>query len=257
MSDFRNRVAVVTGGVKGIGAACVAALVEANARVAVLDVDAEGGAKLCAELGDAVRFFQTDVSQGRAVESAFAAIRSQIGVPTLLVNNAGIQHYGTVTETSESEWDQVLGINLKSLFLCSKAALPFMLELGGGAIVNMASVQSFVSQARVAPYTTSKTAILGLTRSIAIDYAPLVRCNAVCPGSIDTPMLRQAVALSPDPNAVLEECRVGNPLGRIGTPQEIADLVLYLLSDKAAFITGQAIRIDGGLGLETGGSKRD
>lgn len=257
MTDFKNRLAVVTGGVKGIGAACVRSLVEANARVAVLDIDEDAGAKLCAELGDAARFFATDVSQGRAVESAFKAIRAQMGLPSLLVNNAGIQHYGTVTETSESEWDRVLGINLKSLFLCSKAAIPSMLELGSGAIVNMASVQSFVSQARVAPYTTSKTAILGLTRSIAIDYAPRVRCNAVCPGSIDTPMLHQAVALSPDPGAVLEECRTGNPLGRIGTPEEIADLVLYLLSDKAAFITGQAIRIDGGLGLETGGSKRD
>lgn len=257
MSDFQNRVAVVTGGVKGIGAACARALVEAGARVGVLDVDEEAGAQLCAELGNAVRFFPADVSQGGAVERAFEAIRAQLGAPTLLVNNAGIQHYGTVTETSEEEWDRVLGINLKSLFLCSKAALPGMLEAGGGAIVNMASVQSFVSQARVAPYTTSKTAILGLTRSIAIDYAPLVRCNAVCPGSIDTPMLRQAVALSPDPDAVLQECRTGNPLGRIGTPTEIADLVLYLLSDKAAFITGQAIRIDGGLGLETGGSKRD
>lgn len=257
MSDFYNRVAVVTGGVKGIGDACVRALVEANARVAVLDVDEDAGRQLCAELGDAARFFATDVSQGGAVERAFEAIQAHMGAPTLLVNNAGIQHYGTVTETSEEEWDRVLGINLKSLFLCSKAALPFMLERGGGAIVNMASVQSFVSQARVAPYTTSKTAILGLTRSIAIDYAPRVRCNAVCPGSIDTPMLRNAVALSPDPGAVLEECRAGNPLGRIGTPAEIADLVLYLLSDKAAFITGQAIRIDGGLGLETGGSRRD
>ena len=257
MSDFHNRVAVVTGGVKGIGAACVRALVEANARVAVLDVDEDAGAQLCAELGDAARFFATDVSQSHAVERAFEAIRVQMGAPTLLVNNAGIQHYGTVTETTEAEWDRVLGINLKSLFLCSRAAIPFMLERNGGAIVNMASVQSFVSQARVAPYTTSKTAILGLTRSIAIDYAPSVRCNAVCPGSIDTPMLRDAVALSPDPGAVLEECRTGNPLGRIGTPAEIADLVLYLLSDKAAFITGQAIRIDGGLGLETGGSRRD
>ena len=257
MNDFYNRVAVVTGGAKGIGAACVRALVQANARVAVLDVGEEGGSKLVAGLGNKARFFQTDVSQSRAVEAAFEAIRAEMGAPTLLVNNAGIQHYGTVTETSEEEWDRVMGVNLKSLFLCSRAALPFMLDSGRGAIVNMASVQSFVSQARVAPYTTSKTAILGLTRSIAIDYAPHVRCNAVCPGSIDTPMLRDAVALSPDPDAVLQECRTGNLLGRIGTPEEIADLVLYLLSDKSAFITGQAVRIDGGLGLETGGSKRD
>lgn len=116
MSDFQGRVAVVTGGVKGIGAACVGALMQAGARVAVLDVDEAAGARFCAELGEATRFFGVDVSRGSAVEAAFEAIRTQLGAPTLLVNNAGIQHYGTVTETSEAEWDRVWGINLKMVF---------------------------------------------------------------------------------------------------------------------------------------------
>jgi NAD(P)-dependent dehydrogenase (short-subunit alcohol dehydrogenase family) len=132
-----------------------------------------------------------------------------------------------------------------------------MLERGGGVVVNMASAQSFMSQARVAAYTTSKTALLGLTRSIAVDYAPTVRCVAVCPSTVHTPLLDWALTLSPDPDEVLRECSGMHLTGRIARPEEIADLVLYLCSDKASFITGQPIRIDGGLGVTIPGSKRD
>jgi NAD(P)-dependent dehydrogenase (short-subunit alcohol dehydrogenase family) len=121
----------------------------------------------------------------------------------------------------------------------------------------MASVQSFLSQERVAAYTTSKSALLGLTRSIAVDYAPKIRCVAVCPGTVDTPMLRDAIQLSPDPDAILKECYDMHPMQRIGTPEEVAELVMFLCSDKAGFITGQPIRIDGGLGLSIGGSKQE
>jgi len=153
-------------------------------------------------------------------------------------------------------WDRTLGVNLKSAFLCSRSALPVIQREGGGVVVNMASVQSFLSQHNVAAYTTSKTAMLGLTRSIAIDYAPSVRCVAVCPGTVDTPMLNWAIHQSPNPEEVLEECRQMHPLGRIASPNEIADLVLFLSSSRAAFITGQYYRIDGGLGISVAGSKR-
>ena len=122
--------------------------------------------------------------------------------------------------------------------------------------MNLSSVQAFVSQNNVAAYTTSKSAILGLTRSIAVDYAPRIRCVAVCPGTVDTPMLREAIKLSPDPMEVLDECNQMHPVKRIGTPEEVADLIVFLASDKAGFITGQPIRVDGGLGLSIGGSKR-
>lgn len=174
----------------------------------------------------------------------------------ILINNAGIQTYGTVTETSEEVWDRTLGVNLKSAFLCSKSALPIIQREGGGVVVNMASVQSFLSQHNVAAYTTSKTAMLGLTRSIAVDYAPSVRCVAVCPGTVDTPMLDRAIHQSPNPDEVLEECKQMHPLGRIASPNEIAELVLFLCSSKAGFITGQYYRIDGGLGISVAGSKR-
>lgn len=131
-----------------------------------------------------------------------------------------------------------------------------MLEKGGGVIVNIASVQSFVSQGNVAAYTTAKTAILGLTRSIAVDYSPKIRCVAVCPGTIDTPMLREAIALSPDPEEVLQESIDMHLTKRIGTPDEVAGLIAFLCSEQAGFITGQAIRIDGGIGITIPGSKK-
>ncbi|HIA80068.1 MAG TPA: SDR family oxidoreductase, partial [Candidatus Marinimicrobia bacterium] len=174
-----------------------------------------------------------------------------------LVNNAGIQRYSTVTETSEEEWDLVMNVNLKSAFLCSKYAIPMMVNNKKGCVINVASVQSFISQKNVAPYTTSKTALLGLTRSIAVDYAPNIRSVAVCPGTVDTPMFRNSIQESPNPDEVLEECNEMHLVKRICSSEEVGELITYLASDKAGFITGQAIRIDGGLGITIAGSKRD
>jgi NAD(P)-dependent dehydrogenase (short-subunit alcohol dehydrogenase family) len=191
------------------------------------------------------------------VKEAIAQITDHLDDIDILVNNAGIQTYGIVTETSIEEWDWVMNVNLKSAFLCSKYAIPSILKRGKGCIINVASVQSFISQNNVAAYTTSKTAMLGLTRSIAVDYAPNIRCVAVCPGTVDTPMLRDAFQLSPDPEEVYQECVDMHLTKRIGTSLEVAELIAYLASDKAGFMTGQAIRIDGGLGISIGGSKRD
>ena len=149
-----------------------------------------------------------------------------------------------------------MNVNLKSFFLCSKYAIPLMQKKQKGVVINVASVQAFLSQQNVAAYTTAKSAILGLTRSIAVDYAPHIRCVAVCPGTIDTPMLRDSISLSPDPDEVMQECIDMHLTKRIGRPEEVAELILYLCDDKASFITGQAIRIDGGLGITIQGSKR-
>ncbi len=256
MSTFKGTVAVVTGAAKGMGAATARAFHREGARVALLDVD-ESGRALATAFGRRGLFLRCDVSKGAEVEGAFRAILRRFGGVDVLVNNAGVQRYSTVTDTSEEEWDLVLRVNLKSAFLCSKYAIPSMLKRGKGVVINLASVQSFLSQQRVAPYTTSKTALLGLTRSIAVDYAPKVRCVAVCPGTVDTPMLRWAIEQSPNPKEVLEECKRMHPMNRIATPEEVAELILYLASDKAGFITGQYFRIDGGLGLSLGGSKRE
>ncbi len=254
--SFKNKVVVVTGGAKGIGGSSSRVFHEAGANVCILDID-EKGQEFAEELGGKTLFIKCDVSKEDEVKKAFAIIVDEMGDIDVLVNNAGIQTYGTVTETTEEDWDRVININVKSAFLCSKYALPSMMKKDKGCVVNVSSVQAFISQKNVAGYTTSKTAMIGLTRSIAVDYAPNIRCVAVCPGTTDTPMLKESFALSPDPDEVYQECVDMHLVKRIGTSDEVAEFIAYLASDKATFMTGQAFRIDGGLGITIGGSKRD
>ena len=254
--SFENVKVVVTGGAKGIGGACVEAFMEGGAKVCILDID-QAGQEFADTLGDDTFFIHCDVSKENEVKTAFRKIEKKFGAVEVLVNNAGIQRYSTVTETTEEEWDLIMNVNLKSAFLCSKYAIPMMLKKKKGCVINVASVQSFISQKNVAPYTTSKTALLGLTRSIAVDYAPNIRSVAVCPGTVDTPMFRNSIQESPNPDEVLEECNEMHLVKRICSSEEVGELITYLSSDKAGFITGQAIRIDGGLGITIGGSKRD
>src|SRR5436190_1441560 len=208
-----GKVAVVTGGAKGIGAASASAFMREGVRAAILDVD-DSGSALAAGLGPDAKFVHCDVSIAANVKSAIESVCAAFGGIDILVNNAGIQTYGNVTETTEELWDRTLSVNLKGAYLCAKHAIPSMQQRGGGVVVNVASVQSFISQAKVAAYTTSKTALLGLTRSIAIDFAPAIRCVAVCPGTVDTPMLAWAINQSPDPTAVLKQCHEMHPLNR-------------------------------------------
>jgi NAD(P)-dependent dehydrogenase (short-subunit alcohol dehydrogenase family) len=254
--SFENMKVVVTGGAKGIGGACVKAFTEEGAKVCILDID-QAGQEFADTLGGDTFFIHCAVSKEDEVKTAFRKIEKKLGAVEVLVNNAGIQRYSTVTETSEEEWDLVMNVNLKSAFLCSKYAIPMMVNNKKGCVINVASVQSFISQKNVAPYTTSKTALLGLTRSIAVDYAPNIRSVAVCPGTVDTPMFRNSIQESPNPDEVLEECNEMHLVKRICSSEEVGELITYLASDKAGFITGQAIRIDGGLGITIAGSKRD
>lgn len=246
MTDgLAGKLAVVTGGAQGIGAACVRALAQAGCGVAILDINPSTGQSLAAELGEAVSFFQCDVGRSADVNRAFAAIRDKSGDPSFLVNNAAFAKYAPFMEVTEEIWDETLRVNLKSVYLCSRAAIPGMLRNGGGSIVNMASVQAFVSEYGISHYAASKAGMIGLTRTIAIDCSPLIRCNAVCPGCIDSPMLQISVQGKKEE----EEARKNLHLQRrIGKPEEVAELVLFLLSDRSAFITGQAYRIDGGMG---------
>ncbi len=250
--NYQHKTVVITGAAKGIGAACAHLFLDSGANVALLDL------AFPTQLSDEKSLsIVCDVSNEDQVKQAMEKIEDHFGSIDYLVNNAGIQRYGAVTETSSDEWDLVMNVNLKSIFLCAKYAIPSMVKNKKGVVVNISSVQAFVSQHNVSAYTTAKTAILGLTRSIAVDYAPSIRCVAVCPGTIDTPMLRDAVALSLNPAEVMEECINMHLTKRIGTAEEVAELVKYLCDDKSAFITGQAIRIDGGLGITILGSKKD
>lgn len=248
----KSKVVVITGAGKGIGRSCVEYCLEAGFKVAALDIDEEALRSLSPH--ENLMIFVCDVSVSTQVESVTASILERLGEVYSLVNSAGIQRYSTITETSEDEWDLVMNVNLKSAFLTAKHIIPSIIKRGGGVIVNIASVQSYITQKRVAAYTTSKTALLGLTRSIAVDYAPSVRCVAVCPGSVDTPMLRNAIELSDDPEAVYQECVDMHLSKRICPPEEVAAFVGYLISDNARSMTGQAYRIDGGLGIAIGGN---
>ncbi|HUZ45816.1 MAG TPA: SDR family oxidoreductase [Terriglobia bacterium] len=255
--NFENQVVIVTGGGSGIGRACVREFAEKNAKVALVDRDAKSSGEVISELqnkGAHVEYFQADVSDRKQVEDVVSEIVSKFGGLNVLVNNAGIQRYGTVTTMSEEEWDEVMNVNLKSAFLMSKYAIPEMIKGGGGALVITGSVQSVAAQRNSAHYIVSKHALLGLTRAIALDYGMQnIRANCVMPGAIDTPMLRWSAALDPHPEKVLEACDKLHIRGKMGRPEEVARVIVFLASDDASFVTGAGIAVDGGLMVPIGG----
>lgn len=255
-----GRVAAVTGAGAGIGRASAVALAAAGASVVVVDIDEENARAVVREIeqgdGRAVAL-GVDVSKGESAGRIAASARSEFGGLDILHNNAGIQRYGTVVTTSEEDWDEVMNVNLKSMYLVSHACVSLIQERGGGAIINTASVQSFATQASVAAYTTSKHGIVGLTRSMAVDLAPSIRVNAVCPGSVDTPMLRTAIAGAPDPEATWRIVERMHLLRRVAQPEEVASVVVFLAGPGASFITGAAIPVDGGLLIQLPGSPED
>lgn len=251
-----RKLVVITGGAKGIGASCARLFSKESYNIVILDIDSTSGKELEDELGNSCLFISCDVSESEQVKKAIEKSIDHFGEIDVLVNNAGIQTYGTLTETTDEVWDKVMNVNLKSHFICAKECIPSMQRNGKGVVVNISSVQAFISQNNVAAYTTAKTALLGLTRSIAVDYSPMIRSVAICPGTVDTPMFRNAIAESPDPEEVFKECEEMHLTKRVAKPDEIAELIAFVASDKAAFITGQPIRVDGGLGIMAAGSKR-
>ena len=250
---------LVTGAAKGIGQAVAEAFAAAGAKLVLLDVDGPGleaTAKSLRASGATVEISIGSVASADDCNAAAKRAETAFGGLDVLSHNAGIQTYGNVETTDEALWDKTLNINLKGAYLISRAVMP-MLRLSKGNVVHMASVQGVASQAGVTAYSVSKHGIIGLVRSMAVDYAPYgVRVNGIAPGSIDTPLLRNAVAAAEDPEAVMAEIRAMHPLGRPGLPSEVANAVVFLASANASFITGEVLRVDGGMRAALGGSPK-
>ena len=255
--DMRTpKIAIVSGGAHGIGAAAVLAFVREGYQVAFADVDRDAGERLTANSrspSSDVVFIHADVSRSDEARDVVQRTVSEYGGVDILFNNAGIQpaeSYKTAEHLDEAVWDRIMEVNAKSCFLLCKYAIPEMIKRGGGVIINNASVQGLQSQKLVPAYAASKGAVLSLTRNLALDYADEnIRVVAICPGSVDTPMLRgaAAVAVPQDPGKAVEEWGRKHPLGRIARPDELAEVVVFLASDKASFITGEYVCVDGGL----------
>lgn len=255
---FDEKAVVVTGGALGIGKATCQLLAERGAAVAVLDWDERAGNETCEEIeasGGRAIFRQVNVADFAAVEIAVNEARNTFGKINSLVVSAGIQRYGTAVSTSEEQWEEVLGVNLKGAWNAARATLPYLKEAGNGSIVNVSSVQALASQANVLAYTVSKHGLIGLTRSMAMDFAAEnIRANCVCPGTVDTPMLAWAASLDPNPQSVYDACNQMHPLGRIAQPREIAEVVAFLAHENSSFVTGAVWTVDGGLLTRIGGA---
>jgi 2-keto-3-deoxy-L-fuconate dehydrogenase len=238
-----GKIALVTAAAAGIGRASAEALAARGAKVIATDID-KAGLDTLAATSDRIETQVLDVSDASAVAGVVAG-----GPPLdILVNCAGWVHDGTILDCDEAAWDRSFDLNAKGLYRVTKAALPAMLEKGTGSIVNIASI---VSSEKGAPrrfaYGASKAAIIGMTKSIAADYVKQgIRCNAICPGTVQSPSLNDRLAATGDFEAALAAFKDRQPMGRLGTPEEIAEMVCYLASDMAGFTTGQAIAVDGG-----------
>ena len=253
MFNLSGKLAVVTGGGSGIGEAIATVFGRQGARVFVLDLDGDAANRTAAAItgaGSAADSASCDVSDAASVKSTFDAIVSRAGRLDILVNNAGVAHVGNIEHTSEAEFDRLFRVNVKGVYLCSQAAVPVMVRQGGGVILNMASIVAFIGVADRFAYSMSKGAVLTMTKSVAIDYVKQnVRCNCICPARIRTPFVDGFVRKNyPGREAeVLQELSEYQPMGRMGTPDEVAYLALYLCSDEASFVTGQAYPLDGGV----------
>jgi 2-keto-3-deoxy-L-fuconate dehydrogenase len=251
--NLTGKVAVITGGGSGIGRAIASTFARQGADLIVLDLDeraAEETAKEISAAGGRARATACDVANAAGVTAAFDEIVRESGRIDILVNNAGVVHVGTIEQTTEDDFDQLYRVNVKGVYLCSRAAVPVMVRQGGGVILNMASIVSLIGVAERFAYSMSKGAVLTMTKSVAIDYvSQKVRCNCICPARVRTPFVDGFVSKNYPgrEEEMLRRLSEYQPMGRMGTPEEVAYLALYLCSDEAAFVTGQAYPLDGGV----------
>ncbi len=250
MDTLAGKRALITGAASGIGRATALLFAREGAAISIVDLDEAGGqavAQLIGDEGVPAVVVPCDVTQGAECEQAVQRTMGELGGLDILFNSAGIVRRATVLETTETEWDRVMTVNVKSLFLMSKYAIPIMAEAGGGVIINVASGWGLVGGPKAAAYCASKGAVVLLTKAMAIDHGGQnIRVNCICPGDIDTPLLRDEARQLGEPVDRFLVQAAERPLKRIGAPEDVAQAALYLASDVSSFVTGAALVVDGG-----------
>jgi NAD(P)-dependent dehydrogenase (short-subunit alcohol dehydrogenase family) len=246
-----DKVVVVTGGGSGIGAAICRACTEQGARVVVAEIDTPKGERVASELGEAARFCRTDVTDLSSVQNAVSSAVTHFGRLDVLVNCAGIGLVGNVQETESADFERLMAVNVRGVFHGCRAAVDQMLgqDPKGGVIINIASTAAMIGVARRFAYCATKGAVLAMTRELAVDYVKEgIRCNAICPGTIYSPFVEGYVERfhHDTREETIAELHARQPIGRMGRPDEVADLAVYLASDEAGFMTGSGVVIDGG-----------
>jgi len=242
-----NKTALITGAGTGIGRATALSFILEGAKVALVGRRKEPLEAIAGEARDSVLVLAGDVCRQAEIDRMLAASAARFGGIQILVNNAGILHIGTAEQISEAQWDETFATNVRGVWLLSRAVLPYMRKAGGGSIVNVASVLGINGARNRASYAPSKGAMILLTKCMAIDHgAENIRVNAICPSFIETDLTAEVIRKAPDPGAVRRE-RIGvHPIGRLGQPDDIAGLAVYLASDESSWVTGAAMPVDGG-----------
>jgi NAD(P)-dependent dehydrogenase (short-subunit alcohol dehydrogenase family) len=249
MFDLTEKIALVTGAASGIGEAIAKVLAEAGAFVYVADLDETNGKRVAGEIENA-EFIKINLAETQDCLLAAKTVLDEKGRLDILVNNAGIGHVGTILETSEEDLERLFAVNVRGMFSLTKAFLPSMIARNYGVIVNTSSIGGVVAVRDRLAYCTTKFAVVGFTKCLALDHAlEGIRANAICPGRVETPFVKARIAEYPDPEKAYAEMAATQALGRMATPEEIAASVLYLASDEAAFVTGTGFVIDGGFSV--------